>query len=164
LPTETSWETKADNLRRWFLVYLAVWLAGIGLLVAGSGAGETRFADAASVLGRVLFLGCLVPYVISMVYAYKTQASLHTAGLYRHGAWHVVVAALILNPYVFGFYVPLSVLLTARRLRGNLVSRFPPVEGASGPAGAPCYLCGRPLRPDESGSSVCRPCRARLPQ
>jgi ABC-type enterochelin transport system permease subunit len=105
-------EGQVGKLRRWFFVYLGCWLGGIVFLFIGG--------EAAVYVGLFLFFGSLVPYIISMVYAYKVQASLKNAGLIRSGAWHIVVAALIITPFTFGFYVPLSVLLAVRRIRIKL--------------------------------------------
>jgi hypothetical protein len=55
-----------------------------------------------------------------MFYAYKVQANLNKAGLMRAGAWQIVVAALFLNPFLFGFYIPLSVLFAVRSIRKKL--------------------------------------------
>ena len=96
------WESQVGKLQRWYFIYLGCWLGGIILSFIG---GEIAS------IGLFLILGSLVPYIISMVYAYKVQANLKKAGLMRSGAWQIVVAALFLNPIIVGFYVPLSVLI-----------------------------------------------------
>lgn len=65
-------------------------------------------------LGAIFFLGSLIPYVGSMYCAYQTQRGLRDRGEIKSGPWQVLVAALILNPFLIGFYVPLSVSWAAR--------------------------------------------------
>ena len=62
-----------------------------------------------------VFVLSLVPYLVCMVFASKLQSGMLRMGLCRHGGGHVVVAMFILNPFVIGFYVPLSVLLAYRK-------------------------------------------------
>ncbi len=116
-PDEPVWSTLARILRRWYFVYLASWLGGIALFLIGVTTEKGLVAYALMILGGILFVGSLVVYVICMVYAYRVQAALNSAGLYKPGAWQVIVAALILNPAILGFYVPLSVLLVTHRIR-----------------------------------------------
>jgi hypothetical protein len=116
-PHQPAWDALARSLRRWYFVYLACWLGGIALFLIGIGIEKGLAAYALIILGGSLFVGSLVVYVVCMVYAYRVQAALNSAGLYEHGAWQIIVAALILNPAVLGFYVPLSVLLVTRRIR-----------------------------------------------
>jgi hypothetical protein len=121
--SEPAWEAHADTLRQWYVVYLACWIGGAVLYILGTGMEESSTTNAFTMLGGSLFVGSLLLYVVCMVYAYRVQAALNAAGLYKHGAWQIIVAALILNPGCLGFYVPLSVLLAARRIRKRLASR-----------------------------------------
>lgn len=101
-----------SRLKRWFLIYLMVWLGGIGIFVFSAFSESQPIA----LLGLVVFLGSIIPYISAMIFAYRAQKILYESEVYPHGPWHIVVAALILNPWAVGFYVPLSTLLLFRRL------------------------------------------------
>ena len=106
------WESQVGKLRRWYFIYLGCWLGSIIPYFIGG--------EIATSIFLFLIFGSLVPYIISMFYAYKVQANLNKAGLIRAGAWQIVVAALFLNPFLFGFYIPLSVLFAVRSIRKKL--------------------------------------------
>jgi hypothetical protein len=116
-PNDPVWDTLARTLRRWYCLYLACWLGGIALFFIGIAIEKSIGAYALMILGGILFVGSVVVYVICMVYAYQVQAALNSAGLYDPAAWQIIVAAVILNPAILGFYVPLRVLLVIRRIR-----------------------------------------------
>ena len=109
-----SWTPDVVRLRNWFYVYLALWVSGLLVMIAVPSADFTP--------GIYVFLLAVVPYIICIVHAYRVQDRLHTAGLYKHGAWHVLVGALLLNPLAFGFLIPASVLWTAHRI-GRRIKR-----------------------------------------
>jgi hypothetical protein len=67
----------------------------------------------------------LANYLVLVWLCYKIQKVLYDSGLGRHGAWQVVVGALLLNPCAFGWWIPISVLLSARRMRRALRERWP---------------------------------------
>ena len=103
--TPPPWHAQLRALQWWLLAYLVMWLAfWVGI---GRGAKEDT-------LGLLVML-VLVPYVGSIVYAYQVQRELNRAGLYKPGAWQVIAGAIILNPVVVGWFIPLSVIWVARR-------------------------------------------------
>src|SRR5437773_2577209 len=107
-PLPPTWASNAVRLRSWFYTYLIVW--GIGLVATFSSSSPDLTP------GIYVLLLAILPYIACIVYAYRVQSQLHAAGLYRHGAWHVLVGALLLNPLAFGLLIPDSVLWTARRV------------------------------------------------
>jgi RsiW-degrading membrane proteinase PrsW (M82 family) len=111
------WTEDVQRLRRWFVAYLILW--GLGLAAAAtSSATSSTDSDA----GFYVLLLCIVPYVVCIVYAYRIQKQLNSAGLYRHGAWQVVVGAFFLNPFILGFLIPASVLWANRRINRRLLA------------------------------------------
>lgn len=102
-----NWGHDLQLLKRWSIAYFACWL---GLWVAD-------FAGATAGIFAVLLLLAIVPYIVSIVYAYRVWRGLNMAGLYKPGAWQVIVAALLLNPIFFGWLVLISVLRMVRRVR-----------------------------------------------
>jgi len=88
-------------------------------------------------VGTISFFGSLVPYVVSMVRAYQVQRGLHDSGEIKSGPGQVLVAALILNPYFIGFYVPLSVSWAARSAMLRIKYAGSPATGQAGPPGTP---------------------------
>lgn len=122
IPAQRPWTLDARRLRSWFLAYVILWGLGITAAVA-------RLE-----IGKYIFLVCIVPYVPCIVYAYRTQKRLNAAGLYGAGAWQVIAGAILLNPYLLGFYVPASVLWRSRRItRTILTSPTPGSEPAPKP-------------------------------
>ena len=104
-----TWDHDLQLLKRWFLVYLVPWFAFWVALIKG----------AADDVDALLVVLALAPYIVSIVYAYRVQRDLNVAGLYKSGAWQVIVGALLLNPIVLGWVIPLSVLWVARRVRST---------------------------------------------
>jgi len=102
-----TWERDLRLLKRWFVAYLGVWLGFWVALVNG----------ASEEIEALLVVLALAPYIGSIVLAYRVQRDLNRAGLYKSGAWQVVVGALLLNPIVLGWIIPASVLWVARRGR-----------------------------------------------
>jgi hypothetical protein len=109
--TTTTWRTLTPTLWLIYIVYLLVWLPS--LIFTGYAIREER----SSLIGwGLLGLGIsVVIYVVCMVFAGRIQGSLHREGLSKSGVAPIVIAALVLNPIFGGFYVPLSVLLSARK-------------------------------------------------
>ena len=71
----------------------------------------------------------LANYLVLVWLCYKIQKVLYSSGLGQHGAWQVVVGGLILNPCAFGWWIPISVLLSAWRVRRALRERWPESDG-----------------------------------
>ncbi len=121
-PATNSWQADRLRLKRWLGVFFLVWLTGAGLWLLGANTpnliegGDTALAQTITTIGVTLFLSAIVPYVVSLVFAYRVQDKLNRAGLYRWGAWHVLVGGLILNPWGLGFLLPTRVLLTANKI------------------------------------------------
>jgi hypothetical protein len=92
------------QLQRWFIAYVILWVLGICAAIL-------RVE-----IGLYVLLSCIVPYIPTIVYAYGTQRELNAAGLYRAGAWQVIVGALLLNPFFAGCIIPASVLWRSRRI------------------------------------------------
>jgi hypothetical protein len=97
------------------LQHFNFWIRGTCILPGGNGT-----AMVIGNIGRLLFLMSVVPYVVAMVLAFQVQKELHRQQHIKEGPWHVIVAALILNPYVLGFYVPLSVSIKAAGTKRQL--------------------------------------------
>jgi hypothetical protein len=112
-PSQHALTLDVQGLQWWFVAYLIVWGLGICAALVGLEAG------------RYIFFFCIVPYAFSIVYAYKAQKQLNTAGLYNPGAWQVIVGAFLLNPFLLGFFIPASVLWRSRRIIRTLQTRSP---------------------------------------
>jgi len=59
-------------------------------------------------------------YLLLVGEAFYIQKVMHDSCVYKHGAWQVLVGAVLLNPCAFGWWMPVSVLLAARRVRSRL--------------------------------------------
>ena len=106
-PDPTSWASETDRLRKWFYAYLALWIPGLLLFILSLPFGSSLLALS------------LIPWVVSIVRAYRVQRQLHAAGLSRTHAWTVIAGALLLN-VILGFFIPAAVLWSARRAKGRL--------------------------------------------
>ena len=117
----SDWVSAVPRLRIWYRAYLGTWLGGAAVAVAGLAVGESNTSVSGFLVmtGAVSFFGSVIPYLVSMVFAYQVQAGLKEAGYINSGAWQIVVAGLILNPYVLGFYPPASVLSAAKAAQRN---------------------------------------------
>lgn len=111
-----AWDDDRLRLWQWFRVFLAMWLGGAVLWITGA----MQEIESLAGLGSMVFLGAIVPYVGSLVYAYRVQDALHREGLYKGGAWQIVVGGLFLNPFFLGFAIPASVLSAVRRVERDL--------------------------------------------
>lgn len=116
-PSSDSRHLDARRLKQWFLIYLILW---IGMMIWAA-----VLSDSNSLFAMLLVpvLGC---YIVSIVYAYKVQKALCLAGLSKHGAWQVVVGAVIVNPFFFGALIPASVLWANRRSTRRRYSQLRP--------------------------------------
>jgi hypothetical protein len=106
------WSDDARKLKTWFVVYLLTVSAGLYWAVG------TNFTNG---LGVAAMLGSLIPYVVSIVYAYRVQRKLNEAQLYKPGAWQIIVGALLFNPYLLGFVIPASVLWVTKRITRRIM-------------------------------------------
>jgi hypothetical protein len=113
-PDAPNWLPDSSRLLKWFVAYLALWIPGAILSISEL---SSEPPPGSTPWGTLLLALSLIVYIVSIVYAYRVQRDLHAAGLYRHGPWNVIVGALILNPFVLGFFIPASVLWTAWRVR-----------------------------------------------
>ena len=120
-PPDLSWLQDLEKLKKWLLVFLAPWLGGAALWILGA----TQQITVLATVGPVLFVAAIVPYVAALVFSYRVQDKLNKAGLYKPGAWQVVVGGLLLNPWLLGWAIPVSVLATAIRIRKSLPSSTP---------------------------------------
>ena len=109
-PLNASWIADSRALRNWFCAYLALLATGLYTWITTSGTFDLS-------LGSYILLLSVVPYVVSIVYSYRVQKQLHASGLYRHSAFDIVFGAIVLNPFLLGWYIPASVLWTAHRVR-----------------------------------------------
>jgi hypothetical protein len=103
---DSIWEVESRKLKVWYYVYIGCWVGGILMLIINNGLLILFFAFSA-----------LVTYIVCISYACKVQTALKVYGLGKAGSGQIIIAALILNPLIVGFYVPLSVLLAVRRVR-----------------------------------------------
>ncbi len=112
------WTADTQRLRNWLIAYLIVWIVGLYATFSSFSHDLTP--------GFYVLLLCILPYIGCVVYAYRVQNQLNVSGLYRPGAWQVIVGAVILNPLVFGFLIPASVLWTARGITRRAPTIAPP--------------------------------------
>jgi hypothetical protein len=119
------WSADIQRLRKWFVAYLI--LLGSGLFVLARSTDSPELRDSHPLVHWLLIL-CVVAYIGCIVYAYRVQKELNTAGLYRPGAWQVIVGAFLLNPFFLGFLIPASVLWANRRIARRLGLTLPPDE------------------------------------
>ena len=115
-PAPRPWSPDRAALKRWLLIYLAAWLGGAAVLIAGLVTDQSTVTG----IGLAVFLGSLIPYVVSLVFSYRVQDKLNKSGLYKPGAWQIVVGGLLLNPFVLGFAIPTSVFFKVRQIDGDL--------------------------------------------
>jgi hypothetical protein len=113
IQAQESIEGRTNRLRGWFTVYLVMLVSGYAMAIPGVLSGNEILTG----MGGLLFLGAVVPYIGAIVNGYKIQRTLNAKGLCKSGAWQVIAGALILNPLAFGFWIPLSVLRTVKRLK-----------------------------------------------
>jgi hypothetical protein len=107
-----DWDADRRRLTMAFVLYLIMWIGGIAVWFCGM----TLRSDELMNIGGFLFFGSILPYIAAVVFAYIVQDKLHKSGLYKGGAWQIVVGAVILNPYALGFVIPTSVLLASGKI------------------------------------------------
>jgi hypothetical protein len=104
-----GWRALTPTLWRLYAVYLTVWLFGMAVFVRSAMANDNM------VLAGIALFASVPLYVVCLVYAGRIQSSMHREGRSKSGVVPIVIAGMVLNPLFLGFYVPLSVLLSARR-------------------------------------------------
>ena len=107
------WSANAGKLKTWFVVYLLTASAGLTLTI------NSHFEN---LIGLLITLGSLIPYVASLVFAYRVQDALNRAKLYKSGAWQIIAGGLLLNPFILGFLIPASVLWVTRRIERRIMA------------------------------------------
>jgi hypothetical protein len=134
-PVNNGWQADRLRLKRWLGIFFLVWLTGA--LLWGLGANATNVIEGVdpiltqtvTTVGLLLFLSAIIPYLVSLVFAYRVQDKLNQAGLYRAGAWQIIVGGLLLNPWGVGFVIPTLVLLAANRiLRAQAKAQVPDAQ------------------------------------
>lgn len=105
------WTENAKKLKAWFAAYLLTVSAGLYWAIGTSFTSE---------LGVAVMFGSLIPYVVSVVFAYRVQRALNQAQLYKPGAWQIIAGAFLLNPFLLGFVIPASVLWVTRRIERRI--------------------------------------------
>jgi hypothetical protein len=123
------WSADRAALRKWLLIYLASWLGGAAVLIAGLVTEQSTVTG----IGLSVFFLSLVPYIVSLVFSYRVQDKLNKSGLYKPGAWQIVVGGLVLNPLVLGFAIPTSVFFKVRQIDGDIDRGFLRMAPASPP-------------------------------
>jgi len=108
---EFPWTENARKLKAWFAAYLLTVSAGLYWAI------DTSFASG---LGVAVMFGSLIPYIVSIVFAYRVQRALNQAQLYKPGAWQIIAGALLFNPFLLGFVIPASVLWVTRRIERRI--------------------------------------------
>jgi len=110
------WSRDRALLRKWLKTHLLFWLGGAALWIVGA----AKHIGPLSTIGVAAFLLSIVPYVTSLVFAYRVQDALNRANLYKPGAWQIIVGGLLLNPYFIGFAITASVLAKVRQIEASL--------------------------------------------
>jgi hypothetical protein len=119
-PDHSRWKKNAENLRPVFFLGVAAWCAWLFALIGYGVTESPGFVD----IFRLGLLGLYIAWFPVILLGYRVQRDLHELGLYKHGAWHVVVAGLLFSPIV-GLYVGFSVLRLASRVKKRLDAETP---------------------------------------
>jgi hypothetical protein len=98
---------------KWTWTYIGLWVAGLTIAVLGM----IATVPAISMIGIGTFLLSVVPYAFMMFRAYRVQNALNVHRLYKAGAWQIIVAGFITNPYIFGWYIPLSIKSVVKKCK-----------------------------------------------
>ena len=103
---DTPWVQISKLLRLWFFAYLALWI--VWLIVMANFQHSNDAVAAATLATVVVYIGVIIA-------SYKLQKHLNSIGLYKHRAWQIIAGALLLNPFLLGFLIPLSTILADRK-------------------------------------------------
>ena len=112
------WQDDLARLKKVYLAYLIGWLGGGALIFLGLSSKDP--GGAATLAGAVLLTGALGAYIGCLIFAYRVQKGMRDEKLTTHDPVHIVVAGLIFNPCIVGFWIPLSVMLAARKAQRRL--------------------------------------------
>lgn len=107
-----AWLAQQRHLWVWYSVYLAMW---IGFFLSMALGNET--------LGGVLMVGSLIPYVLSLVLAYKIEKQLYESKLDPYSHRWILAWGIILTPWILGFSIPLTVIIKARKAMRKLQAK-----------------------------------------
>jgi hypothetical protein len=92
----------------YFVLVTCFWLRVFGVWSMG----EALFNASAWALA--------VTYLFVIGEAFYIQKVMHDSAVYKHAAWQIIVGAVLLNPCALGWWMPVSVLLAAGRVRKDL--------------------------------------------
>jgi hypothetical protein len=120
------WTDDLARLKKVYIIYLATWLAGSGSLIRGISAAQES-GSAWTSAGVMLLLVALIAYIFCLIFSYQVQKGMNDAGLSTHHPAHIIVAGLIFNPCIVGFWIPLSVMLAARKALKRAAQPPPPL-------------------------------------
>ena len=125
-----NWTSELRLLKRWYWAYLVSWLSGMSLFIASL--GKDADPNHLGTWGLAILAVALISYILCLVFAYKVQKKLHEAGLIKHPPAHIILAGILFNPCLVGFWVPLSVLLAERKARKTLLTHGQTNENGNG--------------------------------
>ena len=121
-PRTPTWpELKLDVPLQQLYACLGIYVVTLGLFWLSV---FKKIALPEGVFNPIMY-AALANYFVLVWLCYKIQKTLHDSGLYGPGAWQVVVGALLLNPCGLGWWIPVSVVLSAARTRKALETRWP---------------------------------------
>jgi hypothetical protein len=101
------------SLAAYFLTLILFWCSVLGVVI---------FPIGVLLFG---FFGAICNYFFLTWTAYKIQSTLHEAGQEKNGGWQVWVGAFFLNPALLGWYIPVSVAISAGRVRRKMTAAAP---------------------------------------
>jgi hypothetical protein len=71
-------------------------------------------------LAAIVGTAFVLLYVFIVGDAFFVQKVMNEAGVYKRGAWQIIVGAAVLNPCALGWWLPVSVILAAGRVKRRL--------------------------------------------
>jgi len=96
---------------KWLLgAYLVLLVIAWHLIINARSGPESTAKNLPFWVGAAVYCALIVECTI-------VQQGLFAARVGKHRGWQVVVGGVILNPCVFGWWIPVSVLLAVRRAR-----------------------------------------------
>jgi hypothetical protein len=110
------------SLALYFASLIAVWT----LIIS-----STRVSQS---VGNLVFYLAAANYLFLVWSAYRIQETLHESGLHEYAGWRVWVGALLLNPLLLGWWMPIRVLFIAKETREALEAQWPHGRASSGSA------------------------------
>jgi len=100
----------------------------LGLYVVSLGILWTLILDTKRVpesVGNLVFYLAAANFLVLVWSAARIQSTLNESGLHEYAGWRVWAGALVLNPLLLGWWMPMRVLLIAREVRRDLEARWP---------------------------------------